>query len=145
MLSTCFNTGNLSHASFNPFGGSGSFKAASSSPTSRNADTDSCPIPMATRRGVPNRFPRTGILCPLGFSNRMAGPPAFSTRSQISVISRCGSISVVMRFNSPWLSSFARKSRRSLYFIVVGHLLNRFCQVTEHNAGKHHRTYPVIV
>ena len=45
-------------------------------------------MPMATRRGVPNKFASTGMVWPLGRSNRIAGPPRFKTRSQISVISR---------------------------------------------------------
>ena len=45
-------------------------------PTSRSAVTDSCPIPKATRRGVQKRLASTGIECPFGFSNRIAGPPA---------------------------------------------------------------------
>ena len=100
MLSTCFSTGSLSQASFSPLGGSGSFRYASSLPTSRSAATDSSPMPSATRRGVPNRFASTGMRArpctpskPLGRSNRMAGPPALSTRSHTSVISRRGSTS----------------------------------------------------
>ena len=81
--------------------------------------SSSTPIASATRRGVPNRLPSTGIACPVGRSNSSAGPPAFSTRSQISVISRRGSTSAAMRFSSPRASSWARKSRRSRYFIGV--------------------------
>ena len=66
---------------------------------------ESAPIPRATRRGVPNRLPSTGIEWPVTFSNRMAGPPALSTRSQISVISSCGDTAAATRFNSPWASS----------------------------------------
>jgi hypothetical protein len=50
---------------------------------------------------------------PRGFSKSSAGPPARSTRSQISVISRRGSTSTPMRLSSPRLSSCAMKSRRS--------------------------------
>ena len=123
---TCMNRGRVfCHASFRPFGGSGSLRNASSLPTSRNAATDSSPMPSATRVGVPNRLPSTGIRGrppvpskPFGCSNSSAGPPAFSTRSQISVISSRGSTSATMRFNSPRRSSCARKSRRSAYFMA---------------------------
>src|SRR4030066_107926 len=117
MLSTCLKVGSFSHRSLKPFGGSGSFRYASSRPMSRKAATDSAPIPRATRSGVPNRLPCTGIVWPLGFSNSSAGPLARRVRSQISVISRCGSICWVMRLSSPRASSWARKSRRSEYFI----------------------------
>ncbi len=70
-------------------------------------------MPMATRFGVPNRLPSTGMEKPSGFSNSSAGPPARSTRSQISVISRRGDTGTRMRFSSPRDSSCARKSRRS--------------------------------
>ena len=61
-------------------------------------------MPSATRCGVPNRLPSTGMRDALsGFSNSSAGPPACSTRSQISVISRRGSTSTPMRFSSPTL------------------------------------------
>ncbi len=65
MSSTLRNTGSLSQASFMPLGGSGSFSCASSSPTSRSAATDSSPMPSATRSGVPNRLPSTGMSMPL--------------------------------------------------------------------------------
>ena len=61
---------------------------------SRKASTDSAPMPSATRSGVPNRLPSTGMLWPFGFSNSSAGPLARRVRSQISVISRCGSIAL---------------------------------------------------
>ena len=50
---------------------------------------------------------------PAGFSKRSAGPPARSTRSQTSVISRRGETLAVTRFNSPFDSSWERNSRRS--------------------------------
>src|SRR6266511_3573872 len=61
--------------------------------------------------------------CPLIFSNSSAGPPGprpffaphLETRSVISVTSRIGSTSAVMRFNSPALSSAAIHSRKSSY------------------------------
>ena len=61
MFNTCLNCGSLSNRSRKPFGGSGSFRKASNLPTSRNAVTSSCPIPNATRRGVPNRLHSTGM------------------------------------------------------------------------------------
>src|SRR5437667_3738077 len=129
---TCMNTGRVfCHASFNPFGGSGSLRNARSLPTSRSASTDSSPIASATRSGVPNRLPSTGMRGrpsapskPFGLSNSNAGPAALSTRSQISVISRRGSTSTPMRLSSPRCSSWTRKSRRSAYFIgrrATGH------------------------
>src|SRR3989338_389405 len=121
MESTCFNIGHFSQASFSPLGGSGSFRNASSLPTSRNAWVLSSPIPNATRRGVPNRLARTGMLCPAGFSNSNAGPCARSTRSHISVISRCGETGAETRLSSPSFSSCAMKSRRFLYFIAPPH------------------------
>ena len=69
--------------------------------------------PGLTRRGVPNRFASTGIEWPTGFSNRIAGPCARSTRSQISVISRFVETGARTRFSSPSFSSCAMKSRRS--------------------------------
>lgn len=67
--------------------------------------------------GVPNRLASTGMSCArpfvVGFSNNKAGPPARSTRSPISVISRWVSTGVAIRFNSPVFSSCDMKSRRS--------------------------------
>ena len=122
---TCMNTGRVfCHASFRPFGGSGSLRNARSLPTSRKASTDSSPIASATRSGVPKRFPSTGMRGrpsapskPFGFSNSSAGPAVLSTRSQISVISSRGSTSTATRLSSPRRSSWTRKSRRSAYFI----------------------------
>ncbi len=88
MLITCLKIGSLSQASRKPLGGSGSLRKASSSPTPRNASTDSWPMPMATRFGVPKRLPSSGMEWPLTFSNSSAGPPTRRVRSQISVISR---------------------------------------------------------
>ena len=60
-------SGSLSHASRKPLGGSGSFRSASSLPISRSAvDRVFAPMPSATRCGVPNRLPSTGIECPVG-------------------------------------------------------------------------------
>ena len=119
MVSTCFSRGSFSQASLKPLGGSGSLSMASTWPTSRNFLSASasvatfCPMPSATRRTVPNRLPSTGVSKPVGFSNRTAGPPCRSTRSQISVISRWGLTGVVTRFSSPIFSSWLMKSRRS--------------------------------
>ena len=88
IFNTCLYCGNVCHNSLKPFGGSGSFKNANNFPTSRNADTSSCPIPNATRFGVPNKLHSTGISKPFGFSNSRAGPPARKVRSEISVISK---------------------------------------------------------
>ncbi|MNY64536.1 hypothetical protein D3C86_2016660 [compost metagenome] len=53
--------GSLDQASFSPFGGSGSLRNASSLPISRSSLTASAPMPRATRSGVPNRLPSTGM------------------------------------------------------------------------------------
>src|SRR6266853_59527 len=122
MCITCLPIGiQRSTTSRNPLGGSGSLRNARSLPTSRSASRGSAPAsaPMAsaTRRVVPNKLPSTGITWPLGFSNNRAGPPAFSTRSQPSVISSFGSTSARTRVSSPARSSCDRKSRRSRYLI----------------------------
>ena len=66
MSSTFMNTGRVfCQASFRPFGGSGSLRNASSLPISRSASrqsSPSTPIARATRCGVPNRLPSTGIV-----------------------------------------------------------------------------------
>ena len=49
-------------ASFSPFGGSGSFRLASTRPTSRSCDTSPAPMASATRLGVPNRFVKAEIV-----------------------------------------------------------------------------------
>ena len=128
MSSTFMNTGRVfCHASLRLFGGSGSLRNASSRPTSRRLSAQfagSAPIARATRCGVPKRLPSTAIVpppgagnVPFGRSNSSAGPPALSTRSQSSVISRRGSTSIRTRFSSPCVSSWATKSRRSRYAI----------------------------
>ncbi len=61
MLMTFLKIGSLDQASFSPLGGSGSLRKASSLPISRSSETSSAPIPKATRSGVPNRLPSTGM------------------------------------------------------------------------------------
>src|SRR5262249_10807110 len=56
---------------------------------------------------------RSGCREPLTFSNSSAGPPDFTTRSLISVISRSGSTSAATRTSSPLRSRSAIHSRRS--------------------------------
>ena len=87
--------------SLNPLGASGSFRAASASPKGRRPRSSDTPIAFATRSGVPNRLPSTGMVWPTGRSKRIAGPPARNTRSQIAVISRCGDTGSATRRNSP--------------------------------------------
>src|SRR6478672_10896547 len=65
------------------------------------------------RRSVPNWLISSGWLAPFGLSKRSAGPPAFTVRSTISVISRSGSTSAATRTSSPSRSSSAIHSRRS--------------------------------
>ena len=81
-----------------------SFAAASSS--------FSTPSARHMRRSEPNWLIRSGWCEPFGFSNSSAGPPALTTRSVISVISRSGSTSAEMRRSSPWRSRSAIHSRR---------------------------------
>ncbi len=68
MSSTCMNTGRLSPRVRRLFGGSGSLRKASSRPTSRrlSAQCSAAPMPRATRCGVPNRLPSTGMVPPPG-------------------------------------------------------------------------------
>ena len=54
--------GILAMASLKPLGGSGSFKNANNSPTSRKAKGSSLPNAIATRLGVPNKLTSTGIV-----------------------------------------------------------------------------------
>jgi len=51
------------------------------------------------RATLPNRLASTGMSCPAGRSKSSAGPPARSTRSQISVISSRGETSAPMRLS----------------------------------------------
>ena len=86
-----------------------------------------CP-PRAAPRWIPRPCPvprgaacRTGWPAPACCVRRVLEqdrrPCARSTRSQISVISRCGETGAVTRLSSPSFSSCAMKSRRSWYFI----------------------------
>src|SRR5581483_469019 len=73
----------------------------------------STPNARDMRRSVPNWLMSRACSEPFGRSNRSAGPPAFTVRSTISVISRSGSTSAVTRTSSPSRSSSAIQSRRS--------------------------------
>src|SRR5262245_43944379 len=119
MSRTRLKSGNLSHRSRSPAGGSGSLRYERSLPISRRFFSLSSPIAAATRPTVPKRLASTGMSCPAGFSKSSAGPPACSTRSQISVISRRGDTGAAMRFNARRASSWARNSRRSAYFTAL--------------------------
>ena len=95
-----------------PCGGCISSTSASFSAT---ASRLGAPNAMAMRRSVPNWLISSGCSEPFGFSNSSAGPPPdFTRRSTISVISRYGSTSAVIRCSSPSRSSSAIHSRRSL-------------------------------
>ena len=118
MSRTRLKIGSDFQASRIPLGGSGALRNASSRPISRRASVESAPIASATRRGVPNRFASTGMSWFAGYSNSSAGPAARSVRSQTSVISRYGSMGLVMRLSSPCGSRAARNERRSSYFIA---------------------------
>ena len=103
--------GDMSHTDFTSeprpskslksFGGSGSFRRASTWPILRNSLTSSAPMPSATRRVVPNRLPSTGMSYPVGLLNSKAGPPARKVRSHTSVISKIGEIGVEIGLSSP--------------------------------------------
>ena len=125
MSSTFMNTGRVfCHASLSPFGGSGSFRNASSFPMSRSAvrqSSPSTPIARATRCGVPNRLPSTGIALPPGErrfplglleqQRRTAGlQHAIAHFRHFELRDRPASAT---RLNSPRASSWAMKSRRS--------------------------------
>ena len=122
MASTLRKIGSLLQASFRPLGGSGSLRKASSLPISRSSLTSSAPMPKATRLGVPNRLPSTGMSKPVGFSNSSAGPPLRRVRSQISVISSTGETGALIRLSSPRCSRPRIKSRRSRYCMLEPHL-----------------------
>ena len=81
--------------------------------------SDAAPMPRATRAGVPNRLVSTGTRWPSGRSTSSPGPPARSTRSLSAVISSRGDTVRLTRRSSPAASSWAMKSRRSLYFISI--------------------------
>ncbi len=73
--------------------------------------------PAATRPTVPNRLARQGIgddvpSARIGCSNRTAGPPLLTSRSQISVISSTVETGSDTRTSSPWASSRSMNSRR---------------------------------
>ena len=86
----------------------------------------STPKAMAMRRSVPNWLMSRGCSEPFGFSKSRAGPPpALTSRSTISVISRYGSTSAVMRCSSPARSSSAIHSRRSLTGAKAGSVYGR--------------------
>ena len=65
------------------------------------------------RRSLPNWLISTGRSEPITFRNSSAGPPAFITRSAISVISRWGSTGASTSINSPIPRSACIHSRRS--------------------------------
>ena len=83
----------------------------------------STPSAICMRRSEPNWLINTGMpFAPFTFSKSRAGPPGWpyclaaplDTRSVISVISRTGSTSALIRLSSPARSSAAIQSRRSL-------------------------------
>ena len=94
-----------------PSGGCISSTSASFSAT---ASRLGAPNAIAMRRSVPNWLMSSWCSEPFGFSKSSAGPPpALTRRSTISVISRYGSASAVIRCSSPSRSSSAIQSRRS--------------------------------
>ena len=93
-----------------PWGGCISSTSASFVATSSSRST---PKARHMRRSVPNWLTSSGRSLPRGRSKRSAGPPAFTVRSTISVISRCGSTSAETRTSSPSRSRSAIHARRS--------------------------------
>ena len=120
MSRTRLKIGSDFQASRIPLGGSGALRNASSRPISRRAPVESAPIASATRRGVPNRFASTGMSWFAGYSNSSAGPAARSVRSHTSVISRYGSMGLVMRLSSPCGSRAAERARREIVVLHRG-------------------------
>ena len=113
MSITCLPSGiQRSITSRKPFGGSGSLRKASSLPISRRLSTESAPMPSATRCGVPNRLPSTGMVWPVGRSNSSAGPPAEHAVADLGHLEARVDLART-RFSSPAASSWAMKSRRS--------------------------------
>ena len=70
---------------------------------------------IAMRRCVPNWFVSTGNFEPLTSVNSSAGPPALTTRSVISAISRRGSTCAPISHSSPALRSASTKARNESY------------------------------
>jgi len=93
-----------------PCGGCISSTSPMRSPT---ASSDGASKARHIRRSVPNWLISSGSSEPLTFSNSSAGPPDFTVRSVISVISRCGSTSAPTRTSSPSRSSNLIHARRS--------------------------------
>src|SRR5215218_5031810 len=87
--------------------------SSTSSSLAETSSSRSTPKAMHMRRSVPNWLIRSAWLEPRGFSNRSAGPPLFTVRSTISVISRSGSTSASTRTSSPSSSSRRIHARRS--------------------------------
>src|SRR5215471_1482873 len=100
-----------------PLGGCISSTSATRCATSSSRST---PNARHIRRSVPNWLIKSGCWDPFRFSNSSAGPPAFTVRSVISVISRSGSTSTETRTSSPSRSSSAIQSRRSFTARVYG-------------------------
>ena len=118
IFNTCLNCGSLSNRSRNPFGGSGSFRKASSLPTSRNAVTSSCPIPSATRRCAKQVAQhRHGVAFWVFKQQRRAA------RAQGAVSDFCHFQIRINRkrnaFEFALLFQQRRKSRRSWYFMQL--------------------------
>ena len=78
-----------------------------------SSSSRSTPSADATRGMVPKALASTGISWPSTFSKSSAGPPDFTIRSMISVISRCALTGVDTRRRSPRPSKKAMYSRRS--------------------------------
>ena len=93
-----------------PCGGWSSSTEATFSPSSSSRST---PKARHIRRSVPNWLIRSGSDEPRTLRKSSAGPPALTTRSAISLISRCGSTSAATSTSSPSRPSRSIHSRRS--------------------------------
>ena len=93
-----------------PCGGCISSTEETLSPSSSSRST---PKARHMRRSVPNWLISSGSDDPRTFRNSSAGPPALTTRSAISLISRYGSTSAVTSTSSPSRPSRSIHSRRS--------------------------------
>src|SRR5277367_5202990 len=104
--------GSIFTFSKNPCGDCMSINECTRSAISSSESTSSA---RHMRFKVPTTLVTTGTREPFGLSNSSAGPPAFTVRSEISVISYTGSTSISILRNSSFFSSVLMKSRKSRY------------------------------
>jgi hypothetical protein len=106
-------------ASFRPLGGSGSFRRQQPAHVAQLGH-DSAPHAQGHPPRGAEQVDQAPEFCnPVGCVNKTAGPPARSSWSPIAVISSLRRHRIGRVFAArPSLSSWARKSRRSRYFIL---------------------------